>query len=183
MGILDSLKSKVFGNQKKDNEGLTDNLSNAKTNLKAAYDYIGKFLDGTRDFQPANRHQALYNTEVKQRLVSMRNAMRNGLTFLDERLRHEINTKNPIIGPNQLKQLIDEWIKTLNSNDEKVYDIMRILTVEIWDDEKAKRGFPMPMNKELVCSYLTKVVDHLRNARGSLDNYVSLTNVPETNEE
>ena len=178
MGILDFIKRRE--SQRVNTESLSTYLLTARNNIKLASEHIGKFLQDTNDFEPASRHRALYQDEVVKKLKIVRGGILGGLIFIDERMRNELNTQNPIRNVNQLKLLVEEWIKTLDSSDEEVYDVLKILQVEMWSEDKARRGFPLPRNNELVCNYLTKTVDYLKEARDNLDNYSTLTNVPET---
>ncbi len=172
MGFLDFVKNKVGTSDKKGkNDEVQSYLLSARNNLKLASDHVHKFLDGVRDFQPAKRHEELYYNEVRQRLVAMRQGMHKGLALLDERMGNEINTMNPIKNTDQLKDMISQWIKSISTNDEKVYDILKILTVEMWAPEKITRGFPSPLNKDAVCGYLTSAVSYLAEAKNSLENY------------
>lgn len=182
MGLLDSLKNKLnSSNRKAREEELNGYLKSTKDNLKVAYDNIGRFLEGTRDFQPARRHEELYHDEVKNRLVGMRASMRNGLIFLDERMNNTVNTMNHVKSPNQLKDLMSGWIKSIQANDDKAYDILKILQVEMWGTEKISRGFPAPTNRELLCGYLVSAASSLNESRNQIDLYITMSNVPISN--
>lgn len=179
MGFLDKLKSRLGSSSSRSRDETSTHLVTARNNLKLAFDYIGNFFDDTKNFEPAIRHRELYFSEVLGKLKLMRGGIKSGISFLDEKLRNEINTQNSIRSIPQLKQIVEEWIKSLNSNDEKVYDIIKILEIEMWSEEKAKRGFPVPKNKEMVYSYLTKSLEHLREARTNLDNSMAFAAAPE----
>lgn len=180
MPFLNKLKEKFgFSDKRVRNQELGVYLKAGRDNLKLAFDCIGKFLDGVKDFQPAIRHQELYYGEVRQRLIDIRNGMRKGFVFIDERMNNEINTQNPIKSSDQLKQMVGEWSKTINANDDKVYDILKILNVEMWSEERGKRGFPVPQSKDYLCNNLGSAVNYLKEASNSLDQYSTMMNVPE----
>lgn len=181
MGFLDTIKNR-FGSSgiKIKQEDLNAYLKASRDNLKLAHENIGRFLESMRDFQPARRHEPLYHEQVKEKLIGMRAGMHKGLIFFDERMNNTINTMNLIKTPDQLKGLMNEWIKNIQAGDDKVYDILKILKVEMWDEEKIKRGFPVPMNKDMVCSYLVNAVTYLNQAKGSLDNYIAYSSMNNT---
>ena len=172
MGVFDKLKEKLGSSNKvRKDEELGGYLKAARDNLKLASDSVAKFLDGVRDFQPARRHEPLYYEEVKEKLVNMRGGMNKGLVFLDERLKNTINTLGYVKNYDQLKDMLDSWSKSIQANDDKVYDILKILQVEMWDQEKIKRGFPVPHSKDMLCGYLISAVAYMRDAKASLENY------------
>ena len=47
----------------------------------------------------------------------------------------------------------------------------------MWGDDKIKRGFPVPMNKDMVCGYLINAVNYLYQARSNLDSYISYSSM------
>ncbi len=175
MGFLDIVKQ-GFGSSKRrvKDEELNGYLKATRENLKLASDSLGKFLEGMRDFHPARRHEEIYHNEVRGKIVNMRSGVHHGLIFLDERMNNTINTMNTIRNPDQLKTMIEGWVKNIKTEDEKVYDILKILQVEMWSDDKAKRGFPVPRNKDTICSNLTNAVGYLSEAKNNLDSYASL---------
>jgi len=179
MGVLDFIKGSFSSsNQRARDADMEIYLLNARNNLKLASEHIVKFLQETKDFNPALRHRRLYIEEIIGKLNLIRGGVRGGILFLDERMRNELNTQNPIRNVAQLKQVINEWIRTLNANDETKYDILKILNVEMWSEERASRGFPLPRNKGAVCSYLSKALEHFHEARNNLESYDSLEGVP-----
>ncbi|MBS3152807.1 hypothetical protein J4230_05355 [Candidatus Woesearchaeota archaeon] len=178
MGFLDTIKNRfIYSNNRINEEEIHSYLRSSKDSLKSAYENIGKFLEAMRDFQPARRHEPLYYEQVKERLVSMRSGINKGIIFIDERMNNTINTLNAIKNPDQLRDLISGWTKNIQANDEKVYDILKILQIEMWGDDKIKRGFPVPMNKDMVCGYLINAVNYLYQARSNLDSYISYSSM------
>ncbi len=174
MGFLDSIKGKLGSSKKiRREEELNGYLKACRDNLKLSSDSISRFLESVRDFQPARRHEPLYYEEVKGRLVHMKHEMNKGLIFLDERMKNTINTLGYVKNYDQLKIMIDSWIKTIQSNDEKVYDILRILQVEMWSQEKIKRGFPIPTSKDMACSNLINAVNYLKDSKIHLETYIT----------
>lgn len=180
MGFVDFMKGKLATSSKRVNEEeLHSYLSAARGNLKLASDYLGKFLNDVRDFYPAKRHEELYHAEVKQKLVAMKSGLNKGLVFLDERMGNEINTLNTVKSPNQLKDMVSDWIRTIKADDEKVYDVLKILQIEMWGEEKIKRGFPAPKNKEIVCGYLVSALNYLNEAKLNVDQYMTMNSLPD----
>ncbi len=180
MGFIDLIKGKLNSSRTKAKmEELNSYLLASKNNLKLAYENVGKFLDGVKDFQPARRHEALYHEEVRGRLISMRSGMRNCLIFLDERSNNTINTLNPIKSVDQLRQMLAEWHQNISADDEKTYGILKILQVEMWGAERVSRGFPVPRNKEILCGNLGTALTYMNEARSNLDAYASLNSLPE----
>lgn len=180
MGFLDSLKGKFSSSHKKvRDEELNGYLRASRDNLKLASEQISKFFESLRDFQPARRHEELYREEVKNRLAGMRSGISKGLIFLDERMNNSINTMNTIKNAEQLRDMVVAWMKTIKADDEKVYDVIKILQVEMWGQDKISRGFPVPTSKDMTIGYLNSAVNYLTEARNQLDTYVAITNVPE----
>src|SRR3989344_2875051 len=158
MGLFDAIKDK-FSGQKKDKqkeEELKSYLKSSHDNLKQSFDYLTKFLESMRGYQPARRHEALYFEGVKSRLISIRAGLGKGVSYLNEKMNNEINTLNDIKSPTQLVGLIGTWC-----------NILKI------DDENAKRGFPVPQNKELLLNYLDGSVTLMKEARDHLENFNS----------
>ena len=180
MGFLDLVKGKFgsSGKRIKDDE-ITSYLKASRDNLKLASDQIGKFLETMRDFQPARRHEELYYVEVREKLVGMKSGMNKGLVFLDERMNNTYNTMNAVKSPEQLKDMIGTWVKNIKADDDKVYDILKILQVEMWSPDKLSRGFPVPMNKGMVLGHLTNSVGYLTEAKNQIDSYIVNNVVPE----
>ena len=178
MSILDSIKGKLGSSKKvRREEELNGYLKASRDNLKLASDSVSRFLESVRDFQPARRHEPLYHEEVKGRLVNMKNLMNKGLVFLDEKMNNTINTLGYVKNTDQLKEMIDGWIKTIQANDEKVYDVLKILQVEMWSQDKINRGFPAPVSKDMACNNLINAVNYLRDAKIHLETYIT-ANVP-----
>ena len=178
MGFLDKIKDKFSSSENKiSQEQLNGYLKSTKTNLRGASDNINKFLDAMRDFQPARRHEALYYEQVRDKLVSMKAGVHRSFSFLDERMNNNINTLNTVKNPDQLRTMISDWIKNIQANDEKVYDILKILRDEMWSQDKINKHFPIPASKDMVLSYLINTVNYLRSARDSLDNYIAFNGI------
>ncbi|MBI2148054.1 hypothetical protein HYU23_00080 [Candidatus Woesearchaeota archaeon] len=179
MGFLDTIKSRFMSSSNRiSDEELNGYLKSTKDNLKLASENIGKFLEAMRDFQPARRHEPLYYEEVKNRLIHMRSGIRNGVVFADERMNNTINTLNSIKNSDQLRDMIIAWSKNIQANDDKVYDILKILQVEMWGEEKLKRGFPVPsLGKDAVCGYLVSAVNYLNSAKSNIDTYSSYSSM------
>ncbi len=179
MGMLDFIKGSFSSsNQRVKDADMGVYLLNARNNLKLASEYITKFLQETRGFDPAIRHRQLYAEEIIAKLNLIKGGVRGGLHFLDEKTRNELNTQNPIRNVNQLKLMIDEWIRVLNANEDNKYDVLKILQVEMWGEDRAKRGFPVPSNKAAVCSYLNKTLEHFYEARNNIESYNTMEIAP-----
>jgi hypothetical protein len=171
MGFWSFLKGEGSAN-KSNNHELNEHLNNAKTNLKSGSEFIAKFFEGVRDFQPAHRHADLYNLQVRGKLNDIRRDIRNGILFIDEKMENRVNTMNVIRSPEHLRDLLNLWIAAIKHDDEKTEDILKILEIEMWSDERAKRSFPIPKNKILVCGYLITAMNYLKQARDNLNNYL-----------
>jgi|GEM_PF-4957961 len=181
MGLFDKLKLGLNSSKKKEfEEHSFASFNGAKLNLKQASEFLGKFLDGVKDFQPARRHAEIYEIEVKEKIVRLRASLRNAIVFLDERSRNTVNTLNSLKSPEQLRNMIEGWIKLLDSGDENVPDILKILQIEMWSSEKLNRGFPAPTSKDLVCGYLITAVNYLREARNHLNEHLSISEAPDS---
>jgi len=176
MGLFDAIKDK-FSGQKKDKqkeEELKSYLKSSHDNLKQSFDYLTKFLESMRGYQPARRHEALYFEGVKSRLISIRAGLGKGVSYLNEKMNNEINTLNDIKSPTQLVGLIGTWCNILKIDDENAKDyVLYYLKEEMWSEEKAKRGFPVPQNKELLLNYLDGSVTLMKEARDHLENFNS----------
>ena len=198
MGIFDSLKG-VFGNKTNMYNADSDSyLVNAYACLKEAHDFLSKFLDSTKDFQPARRHEQIYNENVKGKLVLIKAWLSKGTYFLDDKLKNSMNTVSSIKNPQHLSQLVDSWIKVLKAEEKKqqefdnkellttyasnskeyneerteeINDIIGILRVEMWGSDRVKRGFPVPSNKEMLIGMLENATNKLREAKEHLNNY------------
>ncbi len=179
MGILDIFKKGISSLSNKPQEDLGQRFEPLKSNLKSASDFIAKFLEGVKEFQPAHRHFELYNHDVKNRLVNTRNGIKNSIIFINERSKNTINTLNPVKSYDQLRNMIDSWINLIKNDDEKSQDILKILEIEMWSEERARRNFPIPSNKVIVCGYLLSACSYLKQARDELDNYINLDNQSE----
>lgn len=179
MPFLDKIKGTFAGSsQKLRDEELVSYLMGARDNLKLASEQLVQFLQSTREFEPAKRHQQVYHDDVKAKLVKMRSGMKISLAFLDERMNNVINTLGPVKNPEHLKDKIGEWISLLRSDDEKAKTVLQVLEVEMWSDARAKRGFPRPSNKDILCRHLHNVHSYLWEARNQLDHYVTMSGAP-----
>ncbi len=182
MGVLDFIKGGFSSSAQRSRDADMDvYLLNSRNNLKLASEYVIKFLQETRGFDPAMRHRQLYAEEVIAKLNLIRGGVRGGLLFLDDKMQNELNTQNPIRNTDQLRAMINEWIRTLNANEENKYDVLKILNLEMWGEDRARRGFPVPRNKEMLFGYLNKALEHFSEARRNLDEYAVLDAVPGSN--
>ncbi len=180
MGILDNLKSAFYGPKKTNRtEELNTHLTNAKTSLKQSFDYVTKFLETMKGYQPARRHEELYYEGVKNRLIAIRTGLSKGLSYANDKLNNELDTLNTIRTPDQLIDLLERWCKAIKLDDENAKDyILYYLRQEMWNEEKAKRGFPVPQSKELLLNYLEGSVAMMKEAKEHLNNYSALMNLP-----
>jgi len=135
-------------------------------------------------FSPQKAKKIILDQEIEKLLdmdkvtdLAVERVENDGIIFIDERMNNTINTLNAIKNPDQLRDLISGWTKNIQANDEKVYDILKILQIEMWGDDKIKRGFPVPMNKDMVCGYLINAVNYLYQARSNLDSYISYSSM------
>ena len=127
-----------------------------------------------RGYNPARRHEALYHEGVKSRLIAIRSGLGKGAAYLKEKTENEINTLNDIKNPDQLINLIGTWCSILKLDDENAKDyVLYYLREEMWSEERAKRGFPVPSNKELLLTYLDGSVTLMKEAREHLENFNS----------
>src|SRR3989338_11624260 len=99
MGILDLIKNKLNSNKRPRDEEFNSYLLGARNNMKLTSEYITRFLDSVKDFQPAKRHEELYHIEVRNRLLAIKSGLHKGMVFIDEKTNNEINTMNPIRSP------------------------------------------------------------------------------------
>jgi len=178
MSFLKNLKE-VFSKNKNtgpSQEELGSYIQRSRDNLKQAGDYISRFLDGVRDFQPARRHQELFHAEVKNKLAIVKSGITKGVSYLDEKMGNSVNTMNTIRSVNQLSVLVSEWIVCLKKDDEKSQDLIKVVGIELWGEDRAKRGFPVPSNRDMLMSYLEGSLSMLREAKNNLETYnMSLT--------
>ena len=110
-----------------------------------------------------------------------------------------MNTVSSIKNPQHLHQLVDSWAKVIKAEEQKqqefdskellttyasqsndyipeesekqVNDIIGILKAEMWGSDRAKRGFPVPSNKDMLINVLENAVTKLREAKEHLNNY------------
>ncbi|MBS3167795.1 hypothetical protein J4216_01585 [Candidatus Woesearchaeota archaeon] len=177
MGIIDFFKGGLPSTRKKVmDEEMNSYLDVAKTNLRSGFEFMGNFLDGLKGFEPAHRHYEMYNTDVKAKLINIRKEIRNGIIFIEEKLKNTVNTMNTIKSLDQLRDMINNWILALESEDS---GILKTLNKDMWGPEMERRMFPIPKNKILVCGYLITSINYLKRAKESLDNYNELNNIPE----
>ena len=199
MGIFESLKG-VFNTKTRIYNGDLDSyLANTQSCLKEAQDFLTKFLEYTKNFQPARRHEQVYNENVKGKLVLISAWLNKSIYFLDDKLNNSMSTVSNIKNPHHLHQLVDSWVKVIKAEEKKqqefdskelfttyasqskdyneelsqeqVNDIIGILKVEMWGSDRAKRGFPVPNNKEILINLLENVVNKLKEAKENLNNY------------
>lgn len=173
MSFLDGIKNAFAGkkNQGPSHEELNSYLQKSRDNLKQSGDYINKFLEGVREFQPARRHEEMFKLDVKERLLVLKNGLSKGILFLNDKLGNTINTSNSIKSINQLSILISEWMIFLKRDDEKAQDLIKIVGTELWGEDRAKRGFPVPKNSDILISYLEGTHTMLTQSKQELENY------------
>jgi len=204
MGFLDNIKS-VFGQKTKVYNDNSIHLVNAQISLKEANEFLTKFLDNTRDFHPAKRHEQLYAENIKGKLTLVKAWLNQGLVFLDDKLNNSLNTASNIKSADHLSKLLTTWIQVIKIEEKvqqqiqpqtnrtevvttyanweepsapmdepmenKLKDIVGILRYEMWSSDRAKRGFPVPQNKEALFSLLDNTVVKFRESKEHLNNY------------
>ena len=107
MGFLDMFKRRE---EEPDNSA----LHSMKSSIKNAHTYISKFLDGTKEFQAARRHEEQYNN-IKQRLVEMKIFLVEANTLVDKKIKNDITYQSDRLkNTEQLKKAIEMIIKELN---------------------------------------------------------------------
>ncbi len=173
MNFLQSIKNVFSINKdiKINQEELLNYLQRSRQKLSYANDYINKFFEGVREFQPARRHIQLFNEEVKNKLLIIKSGISKGNAFLDNKMANSIDTMNTIRSMNQLSVLISEWIVCLKKDDENVQDLIKIVNIELWGEDRMKRGFPVPKNRDMLVSYLEGVVNVLKEAKQEIETY------------
>jgi len=177
MGFLQSFKT-AFASTNDNSGELNSYLANAKSNIKQAHTHIKTFLEGVRDFQPARRHEQLYDEEIKNKLVSIKTLLFEGAVLIDKKLKNESLREGRIKNTEELKKLVDYSINEIKIDDaEKDNGIIKKLQVEMWSDDRVKRGFPRPNNKELLINNLEESRKYMKEISSNLENYNMLANV------
>jgi len=101
MGFLDMFKRRE---EEPDNSA----LHSMKSSIKNAHTYISKFLDGTKEFQAARRHEEQYNN-IKQRLVEMKIFLVEANTLVDKKIKNDITYQSDRLkNTEQLKKAISK---------------------------------------------------------------------------
>lgn len=114
MGIFTSLKQVFSSTNKVDNSAeAMVYLLNANSNLKQAYDSLGKFLEGLKTFVPAKRHEQLYGESVYGKVNLLRAWVQRGSVFLDGKSGNSIGVVSSIKDTNHLINLIGDWCRGL----------------------------------------------------------------------
>ncbi|HIH26120.1 hypothetical protein J4476_02740 [Candidatus Woesearchaeota archaeon] len=172
MGFLDMFKRRE---EEPDNSA----LHSMKSSIKNAHTYISKFLDGTKEFQAARRHEEQYNN-IKQRLVEMKIFLVEANTLVDKKIKNDITYQSDRLkNTEQLKKAIEMIIKELrDDNSEKDSGVIKFLETEMWNDDRKKRGFPTPQNHELLIHSLDDARVALKDLSFNLDGYNLQTTNP-----
>ncbi|MEK6947636.1 MAG: hypothetical protein AABX19_00175 [Nanoarchaeota archaeon] len=166
MGFLDIFKSKRI------EEPDTGYLQSAKNNLRNAHTHISKFLEGTKDFTSARRHEEQY-LNIQQRLLEMKTLLVEGNTLIDKKIKNDITYQSDRLkNTEQLKKAVEMIIKELREeNAEKDNGIIKFLEAEMWNDDRKKRGFPTPQNHEMLIHSLDDARVALKDLSFNLESY------------
>ena len=200
MGFFNAIKD-VFGNKAEITvRESTDSLLIAQENIKQAHEELSKFLQDSRDFKPAKRHEILYNENVKGKVALIRSWLGRAIYFLDGRITNNFVGVEGINGVEQLSNMVGTWVRVLKHEEEKqpennldlkgMYttyadvkinqpsseekqpdDIIGTLKIEMWSEERRKRGFPVPENKHILLGYLDNAFRKLKDAKNNLTEH------------
>ena len=171
MGFFDIFK-------KKEQEPDNSDLQSAKTSIRNAHTNISKFLDGVKDFAPARRHEeTFYN--ITQKLTDMKSFLVEANTLVEKKLKNDITYQSDRLkNTEELKRSVDVLIKELrDDNAEKDNGVIKFLESEMWNDNRKKRGFPVPQNHEILIHSLDDARVALKDLSFNLDSYNMQSNI------
>src|SRR3989344_7911477 len=102
MGFLSDIKKSLFGEDSTPAINLDSYLTESRTSLRQAQDSLTKFLNETKDFRAARRHEQLFAESIHGRISLMRAWIAKSVDFLDERMNNTINTNSSVKSTEQL---------------------------------------------------------------------------------
>lgn len=197
MGVFDNIKG-IFGSKAEVYHDTSQSLVTAQENLKKAHDLLSNFLQDIRSFIPAKRHELLYNENIKGKITLIRAWLGKSIYYLDAKVNHSNAYVDGIKNAEHLANMINIWTEVIKKeerlkenidfkelyttyanqqekisvDEEKIpEDVLGLLRIELWGESRAKRGFPVPDNKQTLLKYLEDAVLQLKEAKQNLETH------------